>query len=138
MTAPDLGTLAWRPAAEHPELLAEPVRAAVASLDLSCFVAAIDPDLADTAAFCEAYGVAPDVSANCVVVSGRRGETTSTAACLVLATHRADVNKAVRRRLEVRKISFAPMSEAVQQTGMEHGGITPVGLPPGWPLLVDD
>lgn len=138
MTVPALGTLDWRPAADHPELLAEPVRAAVAALGLDCQVAAIDPELADTAAFCAAYEVPLEASANCVVVAGRRGGATSTAACLVLATDRADVNKVVRRRLDVRTISFAPMEDAVRQTGMEYGGITPVGLPTGWPLLVDD
>ena len=60
------------------------------------------------------------------------------AGCLVLATDRADVNKAVRKHLDVRKISFAAMEEAVAQTGMEYGGITPVGLPSDWPVLVDD
>ena len=79
-----------------------------------------------------------EVSANCVVVTGRRAEVTTTAAVLVLATDRADVNKAVRRRLDVRKLSFAPMDQAVSDTGMEYGGITPVGLPAGWPVLVDE
>ena len=59
------------------------------------------------------------------------------AACLVLATTRADVNGLVRRRLDARKASFAPMDDAVALTGMEYGGITPLGLPDGWPLLVD-
>jgi prolyl-tRNA editing enzyme YbaK/EbsC (Cys-tRNA(Pro) deacylase) len=59
------------------------------------------------------------------------------AACMVLATHRADVNKTVRKHLDVRKISFASMADAVAQTGMEYGGITPIGLPAGWPILVD-
>jgi prolyl-tRNA editing enzyme YbaK/EbsC (Cys-tRNA(Pro) deacylase) len=135
---PTLGTLDWRPATERSALLAPPVAAAVRALDLPCFVAPIDPDLADTAAFCRAYDVGLDVSANCVVVAGRRGETTTTAACLVLASDRADVNKVVRKRLDVRKISFASMDDAVQQTGMEYGGITPVGLPAGWPVLVDE
>jgi prolyl-tRNA editing enzyme YbaK/EbsC (Cys-tRNA(Pro) deacylase) len=135
---PALGTLDWQPATGRSELLAAPVAAAVRALDLACFVAPIDPDLADTAAFCGAYDVGLDVSANCVVVAGRRGETTTTAACLVLATDRADVNKVVRKRLDVRKISFASMDEAVQQTRMEYGGITPIGLPPGWPVLVDE
>ncbi len=102
------------------------------------YVAAIDPDLADTAAFCAAYAVPLELSANCVVVAGRRAETTTMAACMVLATDRADVNKTVRRHLDVRKISFAPMADAVAQTGMEYGGITPVGLPDGWPVLVDE
>ncbi len=137
MTAPRIGTLDWQAAADHPDLLAEPVAAAVAEQGLRCFVAPIDPDLADTAAFCAAYQVPLEVSAKCVVVEGRRGETATMAACLVLATDRADVNKTVRKHLDVRKISFAPMVAAVSQTGMEYGGITPVGLPAGWPVLVD-
>ena len=138
MDHPALGTLDWQPASEHLELLAPPVAAAVQRLGLDCFVAPIDPALADTAAFCAAYDVPLEASANCVVVAGRRGETTTTAACLVLAVDRADVNKVVRRRLDVRKISFAGLDDTVQQTQMEHGGITPVGLPDAWPVLVDE
>jgi prolyl-tRNA editing enzyme YbaK/EbsC (Cys-tRNA(Pro) deacylase) len=137
VTAPRIGILDWQPAGQHPELLAEPVAAAVSNQGLPCFVAPIDPDLADTAAFCAAYQVPLEVSANCVVVEGRRGETATMAACLVLATDRADVNKTVRKHLDVRKISFASMDSAVSQTQMEYGGITPVGLPAGWPVLVD-
>ena len=131
------GTLDWRPAAEHPELLARPVAAAIDALRLECFIAPINPDLADTAAFCAAYDVPLAISANCVVVAGRRAETSVTAACLVLATDRADVNKTVRKHLGVRKLSFASMDDAVAQTGMEYGGITPIGLPAEWPILVD-
>jgi prolyl-tRNA editing enzyme YbaK/EbsC (Cys-tRNA(Pro) deacylase) len=131
------GTLDWQPAAEHPELLAAPVTAAITALELDCFVAPIDPGLADTAAFCAAYEVPPEISANCVVVAGRRGDVSTMAACMVLATDRADVNKIVRKRLDVRKISFASMEDAVARTGMEYGGITPIGLPDGWPILVD-
>jgi prolyl-tRNA editing enzyme YbaK/EbsC (Cys-tRNA(Pro) deacylase) len=133
-----LGTLDWRPTADHLDLLAAPVATAVRATGLDCFVASIDPDLADTAAFCEAYDVPMDASANCVVVSGRRGETVTMAACMVLAIDRADVNKVVRKHLDVRKISFAAMADAVAQSGMEYGGITPVGLPADWPVLVDE
>ncbi|WP_449282211.1 YbaK/EbsC family protein [Leucobacter sp.] len=129
------------PAAEAPELLAAPVRDAVAQLDPTVSagirVAGIDAELADTAAFCEAYGVEPAASANCIVVAGRRGDDVTYAACVVLATTRADVNKTVRKLLEARKASFAPMDEAVSLTGMEYGGITPLGLPEGWRILVD-
>lgn len=125
------------PAADHPELLAPPVAAAVGEVG-GALVAAIDADLADTAAFCDAYDVALGASANCVVVAGRRGGETRYAAVMVLATDRADVNGVVRRHLDARKISFAPHDEAVGLTGMEFGGITPVGLPDGWPVLVDD
>jgi prolyl-tRNA editing enzyme YbaK/EbsC (Cys-tRNA(Pro) deacylase) len=133
-----MGLLDLHPAADRPDLLAGPVAAAVhAHPALDVRVAAIDPDLADTAAFCERYEVGLDVSANCVVVAGRRGGETRYAACVVLATTRADVNGVVRRRLDARKASFAPMDDAVALTGMEHGGITPLGLPDGWLLLVD-
>jgi len=100
-------------------------------------VTEIDPDLADTAAFCEAYGSPLTASANCVVVAGKRAGEVRFAAALVLATTRADVNGVIKRRLDVRKASFAPMDEAVTLTGMEYGGITPVGLPEGWPILID-
>ena len=100
-------------------------------------VAEIDPEVADTAQFCARYGVAAEESANCVVVAARRGERTRLAACVVLASTRADVNGLVRRHLDARKVSFAPMDLAVAETGMEFGGITPVGLPPDWPVLVD-
>jgi prolyl-tRNA editing enzyme YbaK/EbsC (Cys-tRNA(Pro) deacylase) len=134
---PTLGTLAWLPAADRTDLLADPVAASLAALPADLYVAEIDPTLADTAAFCAAYEIAMDASANCVVVAGRRGETTTTAACLVLATDRADVNKTVRKHLGVRTISFAATDDAVRETGMEYGGITPVGLPATWPVLVD-
>jgi prolyl-tRNA editing enzyme YbaK/EbsC (Cys-tRNA(Pro) deacylase) len=134
-----MGQLETGPALDRPDLLADPVAKALAELDLadSVWVAEIDPGLADTAAFCERYGVAPAESANCVVVTGRRAGQPRYAACLVLATTRADVNGLARRQLDVRKASFAPMDEAVALTGMEYGGITPIGLPAGWPVLID-
>lgn len=135
------GNLQVAPASEHPELLAEPVRAAVAALPepeaARVGVAEIDPELADTARFCAHYGSPLELSANCVVVTGKRGGEVRHAVCLVLATTRADVNGVVKRRLDVRKASFAAMDEAVELTGMAYGGITPFGLPAGWPVLVD-
>lgn len=136
-----LGTLQAVPALDRPDLLGDPVAHALKSLDPAdaalVGVAEIDPGLADTAQFCAAYSSPLDRSANCVVVAGRRGEDTRYAACLVLATTRADVNGLVRKRLGARKASFAPMDDAVEITGMEYGGITAIGLPEGWPLLVD-
>ncbi len=99
-------------------------------------VVACDPDLADTAAFCEAYGYAPEDSANCVVVVGKSDPPVH-AACVVLATTRLDVNGVVRRRLGTRKASFAPADVVVGLTGMEIGGVTPLGLPGGLPLWID-
>jgi prolyl-tRNA editing enzyme YbaK/EbsC (Cys-tRNA(Pro) deacylase) len=137
MTAPTLGSLTWLPAADHPELLGEAVAAALPTLAGPAWVTVIDDDLADTAAFTDAYGVPPETSANCVVVAARRAGQTTLAACMVLATTRADVNGLVRRHLGARKASFAPQDVAVAETGMAYGGITPVGLPPSWPVLVD-
>jgi prolyl-tRNA editing enzyme YbaK/EbsC (Cys-tRNA(Pro) deacylase) len=121
------------------ELVAAPVARALTSFARAADVraAAIDPDLADTAEFCERYGVALTESANCVIIAGRRGDVTTYAACMVLATTRADVNGVVRKLLGARKASFAPMDDAVGVSGMEYGGITPIGLPGDWPILVD-
>jgi prolyl-tRNA editing enzyme YbaK/EbsC (Cys-tRNA(Pro) deacylase) len=134
-----MGRLDEVSALDRPDLLAGPVEKALRewSEAAAVRVAEIDPELADTAAFCAEYAVPPEASANCVVVAGRRGGETRYAACLVLATTRADVNGIVRRHLDVRKASFAPMEEAVALSGMEYGGITPVGLPAGWPILLD-
>lgn len=141
MTWPVLGTLSAVPALDRPDLLGGPVARALEAMDPAdaalVGVAEIDPDLADTAEFCAAYGSPLDGSANCVVVAGRRGETTTYAACLVLATTRADVNGLVRKRINARRASFAPMDDAVALSGMEYGGITPIGLPGDWPVLVD-
>ena len=120
--------------AEGRDLLAPPVAAAA---DDTWLVTAIDPDLADTAAFCAAYDAPMEASANCVVVAGKRGDVTTLAACVVLATTRADVNGVVRKLLDARKASFAPMDVATSESGMEFGGITPVGLPASWPIYVD-
>ncbi len=132
-------TLSPVPARTRPDLLAAPVAAALGTWPGAdrATVAEIDPELADTAAFCERYDEPLDRSANCVIVAGRRGDVTRLAAVVVLATTRADVNGLVRRQLAARKVSFAPMNTAVAETGMEYGGITPVGLPAGWPLLID-
>jgi prolyl-tRNA editing enzyme YbaK/EbsC (Cys-tRNA(Pro) deacylase) len=136
-----IGILDAAPALSRPDLLAEPVTAALlewpAAVADEVGVSEIDPELADTAAFCERYQVPLAESANCVVVEGRRAGETTLAACVVLATTRADVNGAVRRYLGSRKVSFAPMDLAVAETSMEYGGITPIGLPDDWPVLID-
>jgi prolyl-tRNA editing enzyme YbaK/EbsC (Cys-tRNA(Pro) deacylase) len=97
---------------------------------------ACDPALADTAAFCAAYGFALDDSANTIIVVGKATPPVY-AACVVLATHRLDVNRAVRSRLGTRKASFASPVETRDLTGHEIGGVTVFGLPAGLPVLVD-
>jgi prolyl-tRNA editing enzyme YbaK/EbsC (Cys-tRNA(Pro) deacylase) len=139
MALPAIGSVTSLPAGDHTELLAPPVAAALASWPHADEVAVfeIDPGLADTAALTEAYDLPLTASANCVVVAGRRAGEERVAACVVRADTRADVNNVVKRLLDVRKASFLPMERAVEESGMEYGGITPVGLPDGWRLLVD-
>lgn len=97
---------------------------------------ACDPALADTAAFCAAYGFAMGDSANTIVVVGKPDPPVY-AACVVLATHRLDVNRSVRNRLGARKASFASPDETRVLTGHEIGGVTVFGLPAGLPVWID-
>ncbi|HET7431988.1 MAG TPA: YbaK/EbsC family protein [Nocardioides sp.] len=140
MSLPRLGSLESLPALAHPELLAPAVATALADWPAADEVAVveIDPAYADTAAMSEQYAVPMTDGANCVVVMGRREGQERVAACLVRADTRADVNNLVKRTLDVRKASFLPVDRAVAESGMEYGGITPVGLPAGWRVLVDE
>jgi len=139
VTLPQLGTLVSLPVADRPDLLAPSVVEALAAWPHSAEVAVveIDPEVADTAAMSEAYDLPMTTGANCVVVAGRRDGEERVAACLVRADTRADVNNVVKRTLDVRKCSFLSIDRAVEESGMEYGGITPVGLPRSWRLLVD-
>lgn len=139
MSLPTLGTLTPVRAVDRLDLVAPPVAEALRAWPHGEEVGLveIDPELADTAAMSEAYDVPMEASANCVVVSGRRAGEERVAACVVRADTRADVNNLVKRALDVRKASFHPVDRAVEETGMEYGGITPVGLPAGWRVLVD-
>lgn len=140
VTLPSFPTLTSLPALDHPDLLGDPVAAALAGWSGASGVAVvdIDPGLADTAAMSEAYDIPMTASGNCVVVAGARAGDERIAACVVRADTRADVNTLVRKMLDVRKASFLPMDRAVEETGMEHGGITPLGLPASWRVLVHD
>ena len=139
MALPRLGTLVSLPAVDHPELVGTTVADALAGWSGAAEVAVveIDPGLADTAALTAAYDLPLAASANCVVVAGRREGAERVAAAVVLATTRADVNNAVKRLLDVRKASFLAVDRAVEESAMEYGGITPLGLPPAWRVLVD-
>lgn len=115
----------------HPGVIAALEEAAIPYQVMAC-----DPELADTADFCAAYGVSLSESANTIVVASRRPPGRH-AVCVALATTRIDVNGVVRRRLAVNKVSFAPPDLTAQLTGMELGGVTVPGLPPGLPVWVD-
>lgn len=144
VTLPSLGRLAWLPALDHPELLADATFDALRAwasqqprVPREVAVAAIDAALADTAAFVGAYDVPVSSSVNCVVILGRRGEQERIAAAAVPAQLRADVNSRIKQLLDARKCSFMGLDDAVTRSAMEYGGITPIGLPADWRILVD-
>lgn len=112
------------------------VRAVVESLGVDHEFIACDPDLADTALFCDHYGYRLDESANTIVVASKRPPGRY-AACVVLADTRLDVNKKVRGLMDVKKLSFAPPDVTAEVTGMIMGGVTVFGLPADLPLYVD-
>lgn len=112
------------------------LEAALAGVGVPYELFPCDPALADTAAFCAAYGFAPEDSANTILVIGK-SDPPRYAACVVLASNRLDVNRTVRDRLGTRKASFAPSDSTRDITGMEIGGVTVFGLPPQMPIWVD-
>lgn len=124
---------------QRPDLVAKSAGEAISVLrdKEQVGVAEIDPSFSDTVAFCDHYKISPAQTVNCVVVKAKRADREWYAACAILATTKADVNGLVRRHLDARRVSFAPMDEAVKETGMEYGGITPIGLPADWPILID-
>jgi len=134
-----LGELTSKPAVDAPHLLAPVTFEALERLGWtgSVGVVEIDAELSDTAKCQDAYRLPPANLANCVAVAGRREGIERVAACVVLATTRADVNGVVRRLLDVRKASFLPLERAVELTGMEYGAINPIGLPQQWRVLLD-
>jgi prolyl-tRNA editing enzyme YbaK/EbsC (Cys-tRNA(Pro) deacylase) len=115
----------------HPDVIADLER-----LGLEYEVMDCDPELADTAQFCEAYGVALEESANAILVASRKPEGHHVV-CVALAHTRLDVNGVVRRRLGVRKLSFAPAELTRELTGQEIGGVTIFGLPDGLDVWLD-
>src|SRR6185503_3704860 len=97
------GKLSFESVLEHPDLVAASTKAALLASNLpAVLVSPIDADVSDTAAFCARYDIKPGVSANCVIVAAKRGEHQWYAACVVLATTKADINGAVRRQLDAR------------------------------------
>lgn len=135
----NLARLTGVPASARLDLVAGPTAAALSAQGFleDVGVVEIDPAVSDTAATQREFGLQPGMLANCVLVNGKREGTERFAACVVLATTRADINGTVRRLLDVRKASFLPMERAVELSDMEYGGITPIGLPPDWPVLLD-
>ncbi|MDR3359721.1 MAG: hypothetical protein LBO20_03530, partial [Bifidobacteriaceae bacterium] len=144
MPTPLIGSLEITPAVDHLDWLPPAVGEAIqawaeadprVATDLG--ITQIDPADSDTATLVAKYNLTWDSSANCVIVAGKREGHERVAAALVRADTKADVNGAVRRLLDVRKASFWPTDQAVAGSGMEYGGITPIGVPADWRILSD-
>ncbi|MDR1431183.1 MAG: hypothetical protein LBI99_03580 [Propionibacteriaceae bacterium] len=130
------GKLGPVPASSRPDLLAWATYAAIGFVP-QAMVFQIDPSHSDTETLCRVYDLPLEVMGNAVLVLGKREGQRRQACCMTLAHRRVDVNGLVKRKLDVRKASFAAMDHAVAVSGMEYGGITPVGLPADWPIWVD-
>ncbi len=139
MSLPTIEGLVSLPAVQHSHLLAPAVSEAVSAWRHAQHLAVveIDPELSDTAAMMNAFALPLESGANCVVVAGKRDGTERVAACVVRADTRVDVNRTVKSALDVRRPSFLPTERAVDESRMQYGGITPLGLPSSWRLLVD-
>ncbi|MGK0169745.1 MAG: prolyl-tRNA editing enzyme YbaK/EbsC (Cys-tRNA(Pro) deacylase) [Gammaproteobacteria bacterium] len=125
---------------QHPGSDQDPCARVCAALDATGFAYELfpcDPDHADTEVFCAEHGVALEDSANTIVVASKSGVEQRFAACVLLATTRLDVNKTVRKRLGVRRISFASPEQTREVTGMVLGGVAPFGLPENLPVWID-
>jgi prolyl-tRNA editing enzyme YbaK/EbsC (Cys-tRNA(Pro) deacylase) len=134
--------LCFEPILQHQNLVSSSVYQAVSdwngsTLATEFLVAEIDPAFAGGKELCEHYGVDPTEGANCIIVDAIRGEFIQTAACLVPVGLRADLNGVVRKALNARRVSLAPLDRVLAETHMEYGSITPIGLPPTWTILVD-
>lgn len=135
-------SLNFAPAVKRPDLIPESTfnvlknwRGSTAVEEI--LIAPINPEFADSLTFCMQYGVNPMDWANCVIVDAARGENRTLAACLIPVNCRADLNHVARKNLDARRVSFAPFKKVSTATGMEYGGITPVGLPENYPILID-
>ena len=137
-----LEILKFEPALTRPDLLPPSINQLLKDWQGSTsieeiLVSPIEPAFAGSAEFCEQYNVDPSEGANCVIVEAVRGENRTFAACLIPVNCKADINKTARKILDARRVSFAPLDEVLKQTEMEYGGITPVGLPPNYIILID-
>jgi prolyl-tRNA editing enzyme YbaK/EbsC (Cys-tRNA(Pro) deacylase) len=101
------------------------------------WVAEIDPAAAGGKELSERYGLPISIGANCVIVEATLNEKKIFAACVALANCKMNFNRAVKKALNARKISFAPLPQVLEETEMEFGSITPFGLPSHWPILLD-
>lgn len=127
--------LDFQPIASNQDLVSKMVYEA--AKDSSTLVGEIDPQYMNGAALSEHYDVGLEDGANCIVVKGKRGEERMMAAILVPVGYRADLNGLVCEKLSAKKVSMAPLEDVIQETGMEYGSITPVGLPQSWKILID-
>ena len=126
-----------QPTAEMSDLTSR-IKASLDATGVDYEITDCDPEYADTAVYCEQYGLDPKYAANAILVKGKAGGERFYCLCVLLATHRLNTNHTVRKKLGARKVSFAPADETREITGMEIGGVTPFALPAGLPIWIDE
>ena len=137
----NIGKLKFNSISESPDLLADPTRKYLATLEnaspTDIAVAEIDPMYAGGEELCAHYDIDPSIGGNCIIVEAKRAGRKWYAACLVPTGSRIDLNGFVRKHLNARRVSLAPKDEAINLTSMEYGSINVVGLPNEWTILID-
>jgi prolyl-tRNA editing enzyme YbaK/EbsC (Cys-tRNA(Pro) deacylase) len=128
--------LNFLPLKDNPDLVSDSVYRAAAQSE-EVLVGKIDPQYMNGVALSDHYDVNLEDGANCIVVKGKKGELRMISAVLVPVGYRADLNGLVCEKLGVKKVSMAPLEEVIEESGMEYGSITPVGLPESWKILID-
>lgn len=139
----EFGNLTFQPALKHKQLIALPTKTMLENWqgkisNKEFLVSEIDPEFSDTIAFCTKYNVDPGQTANCLVIEARRGANVKYVGCLVPANAKANINNVIRRFLDARSASMASREFVITSSKMEYGGITIIGLPADWQLLIDE
>jgi prolyl-tRNA editing enzyme YbaK/EbsC (Cys-tRNA(Pro) deacylase) len=132
-------SLEFKPVIDNPELVARAVFELAKSREdgKDILTAEIDPRFMGGVELCEHYGIDPNEGANCVVIEATKGGVSDFVAVIVPVGYRADLNGFVKKHLNARRVSLAPLDKVLELTGMEYGSITPFGLPQQWKILID-
>lgn len=136
------GLLTFNPVLENANLVPSTVYNAIQNGTWSCnkkdfLVAEIDPQYAGGKELCDKYQIDVSKGANCLIVNGIRGKNKTFAACLVPVGYKYDMSGVVRKTINARQVSVAPLDFVLAETQMEYGSITPIGLPNEWLLFID-
>ena len=100
-------------------------------------VAEIDPTCADGNTLCETYNLDHKMSIKCLIVESNDDDKEKVRAAILLPIDYKYSSSTVKKILESRDVTFSPLEEIIEATGMEYGSITPIGLPENYHILID-